>query len=822
MVPPESGTSFGGNRYRADGVAITLGRPAFRARPADAESMAREFVHARLGVLGLTKGDASELVRTTMRDGSALSVVRFRQQQEGLPVYGSDIAVSVAADGTIVHVANASVAGVGAFVNRVILSADEAVAGALAYLRVAEARYADTTAMAYVADDGTRHVWRVRLAAREGLAGAWDVVVDAQTGEILRAQDRAAYANGTGKVWTPDPLSYAKVAYGATGYVDGNNADTTQLTAALVPVTLNDITQEGSNWVLKGPYVVCAEIESPTDAACPSHPSTDFTVTRSAITFDAVMAYHHISEYMKYVNVTLGVPAMPLNHPGGIHVDPHGFGGDDNSRYDSGAEDLSFGEGGVDDAQDADVLIHELGHAIHDFITGGNLSQNEGLSEGFGDYTGGAWSRDYPNQWTPSDPAYFWIYSWDGHNPFWPGRVLNYQVSNTYAAVQNQEIHSAGQYWSSCNLVARDAFVAADPANGAKRFDKAYFTGLSMTGSNTNQKDAAQAVIDAAATLGYTQAEINRIGSAFNDGNSGPVKNCTYGVEVPVVTDDPVAQVAPGALDESVETGNATSTSLTISNPGGADLSWTLHTSDAATCATPSTVAWVALAPTSGTVGAHNGTPATVDVGIDASTLAPGSYSTYLCVHSNDPATPVVAVPLSLTVDPHPDLIFRSGFEFPVDPNIVDSGIVNIALPQTPVGVYIKWLDATTCTTSDSVCQAGTYNFNPWNNSGLSFFWPSGGGTPNGAVTSAGTYAVLSAGATIGAASTFATSGTPTAWRAGADGYLGFRFDCSSLGTSTTGTCYGYAHMTTTATTGFPGTLVQYWYDKSGADITIP
>jgi len=58
--------------------------------------------------------------------------------------------------------------------------------------------------------------------------------------------------------------------------------------------------------------------------------------------------------------------------------------------------------------------------------------------------------------------------------------------------------------------------------------DKAFFTGLAMTGASTNQKDAAQAVIDAAAALGYTSAEVNAIGDAYN-------VSCTYGVTVPAV-----------------------------------------------------------------------------------------------------------------------------------------------------------------------------------------------------------------------------------------------------------------------------------------------
>jgi hypothetical protein len=69
--------------------------------------------------------------------------------------------------------------------------------------------------------------------------------------------------------------------------------------------------------------------------------------------------------------------------------------------------------------------------------------------------------------------------------------------------------------------VARDAI-------GGPRMDKAFFTGLSMTGSSTNQKDAAQAVIDAAAAMGYSGSEISAIADAYN-------VSCTYGVTVPSV-----------------------------------------------------------------------------------------------------------------------------------------------------------------------------------------------------------------------------------------------------------------------------------------------
>ncbi|MBA5819329.1 peptidase, partial [Escherichia coli] len=71
------------------------------------------------------------------------------------------------------------------------------------------------------------------------------------SGEVLRAEDKAFYAtDGTGFVFRPDPLSSTKSSYGSTGYKDNNDADSTQLTAARVRVTLKDLAQSGSRYTL--------------------------------------------------------------------------------------------------------------------------------------------------------------------------------------------------------------------------------------------------------------------------------------------------------------------------------------------------------------------------------------------------------------------------------------------------------------------------------------------------------------------------------------------------------------------------------------------
>jgi len=656
VAPPAPTTQHADGLYDASGRAIMLGTPGFAARVGTPEVMAREFIAARSATLGLAAGDIASLVRTTERVGPRFSVVRFAQRIGGIPVYGSDVAVSVMPNGRILYVANATVQGAAWPANTARLSDAEAIAAGTHYLGIASTRIERAERMIYVDSGASRLVWRVVLVAEDGPRGDWEVLVDASTGDIVRAEDKSAYDDGTGTIWTPDPLSENLATYGDTGYVDGNNADTQQLTDALRTVTLEGITQSGGTYTLSGPYAVCQDFDTPHDTGCPSQASTDFSVTRSAMTFDAVMGYFHISTYLKYVNETLGIAALPVNHPGGVHYDPHGFGGADNSQYSSAGENLTLGQGGVDDAQDADVIIHELGHGIHDWITGGNLSQVEGLSEGVGDYNAASYSRDWPGQWTSSDAPYFWTFSWDGHNPFWPGRVTNYELTHTYAQARNQEIHTAGQYWASCNLLARDVI-------GGEVMDKAYFQGLSMTGANTTQMAAAQAVINAAAALGYSQAQVQAFADAYNSGNTGGHAGCTYNVTVPDVGGGPVVAVDTTPLSGTADEGAMATTSFTVGNTGDATLAWNVDTSDNASCAAPATTPWISFAPSSGSVA--SGDPdTTVGVTLDASTLTAGEYSTFACVHSNDAATPVVAIPVAFTVNAVvDDTIFADGFD---------------------------------------------------------------------------------------------------------------------------------------------------------------
>jgi zinc metalloprotease ZmpB len=509
-------------QYRADGSPAVLYAPDYRARKAAPRAMALEYLAARGAALGLSAQDIAGLRVRAERNDAAVGVVRLQQQLHGVPVYGSDIVVSTAADGRVIYVANDRVGELGEIDTTPALTAAKAIDLATAYLGGAPLRAQQAELNVHAARGATHLVWRTRVSSSDVALGGWDILVDAHDGRVLRAVSTTHHVDGTGTVFKPDPLSSARVLASAPGYADNNNADSPQFTAQLFPVTLRDITFSAGQHRLTGPYASCWEWEAPTDAACPQQASANFSVTRSALTFDAVNVYYHVDTFLRYANLTLGVTAMPTMHySGGVRYDAHGEGGADNSHYDSGTGELVFGEGDVDDAQDADVVIHELGHGMHDWVTNGGLSQVQGLSEGTGDYLAQAYSRDFPNQWTPADQQYHWTFNFDGHSPLlWAGRVTNWHIGHSYPSNLGGSIHLQGQYWASCNILARDAI-------GGVSMDRAFLVGLSMTTGSSNQKAAAQAVINAAAAQG---SNVTAIAQAFNT-------SCNYAVTVPALTD---------------------------------------------------------------------------------------------------------------------------------------------------------------------------------------------------------------------------------------------------------------------------------------------
>lgn len=96
-------------------------------------------------------------------------------------------------------------------------------------------------------------------------------------------------------------------------------------------------------------------------------------------------------------------------------------------------------------------------------------------------------------------------------------------------------------------------------------------------------------------------------------------------------------------------TGDAVLVGGISADPAGAELSAFAIVAAAPICSEAEDIPWISETPTAATTTPGTSTPVTMT--FDASTLAPGEYSAYLCVTSNDPGQPMLHVPVDLTVE---------------------------------------------------------------------------------------------------------------------------------------------------------------------------
>lgn len=520
-------------------IAFLLVCSAVGAQESQREPAAKRWINQNAEQFGIEP--YHQLNLSYVKKGHSGETLRFQQMVKDVPVFQSEIVVHFNQKGEITYTSDSFKKNVTEIPTTPVISSQEAIQKAnVASQPMGEITFEECKLYVYnTGNDEAKLVQRVVISSSEK-TGSWETIVDAMSGEILSVKDIAIYhhkhgdnndphkksseestsgtvVEGTGYIFNPDPLSQVGVNYGGQ-YVDGNDATNASLDAARTLVTLPELELSGGMYKLKGTYAEIKELEAPATGLF-TQASNAFLFNRNEQGFEAVNVYWHVDNTMRYINETLGIECLPMTNGGVVWFDPHALSGDDNSYYTNGR--IHFGEGGVDDAEDADVVIHELGHGIHDFLTNGNLSQVEGLSEGSGDYIGQSYSRSL-NQWEETDPQYQWFFSWDGHNPFWGGRTTGYNA--TYPGGLIDQIHTDGQIWATSLMRIYDRI-------GREKTDRAFYEGLAMTNSTTNQQNAARAVrqaaLDMVGQFGFTCADIIVITEEFTEtGYNMPAYDC--------------------------------------------------------------------------------------------------------------------------------------------------------------------------------------------------------------------------------------------------------------------------------------------------------
>ncbi|MCB0510221.1 MAG: M36 family metallopeptidase, partial [Bacteroidetes bacterium] len=213
-----------------------------------------------------------------------------------------------------------------------------------------------------------------------------------------------------------------------------------------------DLSYESGEFLLQSPYFILSEFSPPfTNQTSSLNDSLGFN--RSQVEFEDVNAFFHLDNFRKYWQ-SLGFTQLDDEV---ILVDAHGNSGADNSFFTpTSPPRLVFGQGGVDDAEDADVVVHEYGHALSNFASPGTNSGDErrAIDEGFGDYLASSYSAKYSSYFPEN------VFSWDGHNEFWSGRTSNSTKTKEDINL-NENIYYNGEIWSS-TLMDLHALIGAE------------------------------------------------------------------------------------------------------------------------------------------------------------------------------------------------------------------------------------------------------------------------------------------------------------------------------------------------------------------------
>ena len=328
--------------------------------------------------------------------------------------------------------------------------------------------------------------------------GRFETALAAASKEAPPAAPKAT-ANGTALVFDPDP----RTALNNAALVDSSAA--AAFNAAYVTRSLLGITSNAGVYSLVGPYVTVTNMASELPAtAVSTSTSGSWTNRRGNNGFNDVMCYFHIDQNQRYLQ-SLGYSGSNSIQAVSIPVDSDGVDGEDNSHYVPSQNSLAFGHGGVDDDEDADVILHEYGHALtYDTSPSFGGGDSGAIGEGFGDYWGASYS------WTCTNGSTFnpaWAFSWDGHSAdSWAGRFLDmtnltYDHSVTYDA--HVEIAGIANYsdqlWGTPIYMAfRDLIAAGRPREEMDTIIIESFFGI---GADVKMRDLANATVAAATEL---------------------------------------------------------------------------------------------------------------------------------------------------------------------------------------------------------------------------------------------------------------------------------------------------------------------------------
>jgi Zn-dependent metalloprotease len=416
---------------------------------AKGEAAAREVLAAHQTTLGVV-ADADQLRLVEVKNGLASTHSRFMQVIDGIDVYMGWVSVHQGRDGTV-HTIHSQYYPELTAGNRIPTIAEaDAIATAAARAGVTQPRHEARSGLVWVPGAGNRATlaWEVTVFSDAPL-GDFYTLVDAASGEVLLQENRIALDEGSGFSYEPQPVQQT----GDVTLDDNGDATSPALDAARIPVTLQGL--DAGTGLIKGEFADLSTLNSPTIPDVDANEANRvYLYDRSDERFEQVVVYSSIDRIQRYIHSLGFDDDGPDNN--GIRDFPslanaHWYTAD-NSFYSTGNDAVHFGNGGVDDAEDAEIVAHEYGHAIHynQNASWGTSFQMRAMGEGWGDYLAVTVyydDGDFDHQRDNNACVGEWdATSYSGDNP--PCLRRTDGTKHYPEDLTNSSVHADGEIWS--------------------------------------------------------------------------------------------------------------------------------------------------------------------------------------------------------------------------------------------------------------------------------------------------------------------------------------------------------------------------------------
>lgn len=475
---------------------------------AEGEEGARAFLRQHAVELGL-ESDLADLDTVEVKHGLVSTRTLFSQSLEGLPVHDAHISVNQGPGGTVNAVHSDYRPLVPAGPARPSLTSAEAEQIARTQAQVSSLRQPSVEELVWVRAPGdeARLAWRLTVFSEEPL-GDFFTLIDDQSRKVMLQENRILfYVVGSGLVYQPNPIQSS----GNTSLSDNNDNTSTALDAERVRVDLLGL-DEGYD-TLRGEFVDLVSLPGGLNVADAVNPSRTYDYNRDQNQFEQVNIYSTVDSLVRYIeslgfNDDVGVPNGIRDRPTLAHAH---WNLQDNSFYSTGDDAIHFGRGGVDDGEDADIIVHEFGHAIH-FDQNACWSGGEtgAMGEGFGDYLAASFFADVGDSAHQSAHAAC-VGEWDAasYSSSEPPCLRRVDRNKIYPDDLSGSVHADGEIWSRSLWDIRESL-------GGPAADRIILEHHFLVPCNATMNDAANQLLQADLDLN-AGANRNVIIKAFCD-----------------------------------------------------------------------------------------------------------------------------------------------------------------------------------------------------------------------------------------------------------------------------------------------------------------